>query len=90
MASLYVQYRSDFEYVEELASQYVHDDKLCFGYEEVRAITALTYEIGENGEFPREVEEAAGCGEEGEVRTHRTHRAQRDSSMPSKETRQVE
>jgi hypothetical protein len=75
--------RSDFEYVEELEAQYVHDDKLCLGYETARAITALMYEIGGNGKLPEE-EAAVECGEEGEAaRTGRVgiNSAQRQSPV---------
>jgi hypothetical protein len=76
--------RSDFKYVKKLAAKYVHDDKLRLNYEAARAITALMYEIGENGKLPDE-EEAVGCGEKGEAA--RTRRAQRDSSIPPKKRR---
>jgi hypothetical protein len=58
--------RSDYKHVKKLASRHVHDEKLWLNYEAARTITALMYEIGENGKLPGE-EEAVGCGKKGEA-----------------------
>jgi hypothetical protein len=72
--------RSDYKHVKKLASLYVHDDKLWPNYEAAREVTALMYEIGENGKLSGE-EESVGCGKKGEEA--RTRRTQCDSSTPA-------